>query len=193
MAVRCRYASAAWPWAAGCAAWSRCRSRRSALASSCSISSIGVTVELDSCAWFAVVAVVALFAVLVAGEGGWRGQRDRGRVDRGGVAIAAAVVYCVLRFDARTMPGYVIAAALVTTAEEAALDGTAGGWIGFAIVAAVTLALGYAVTRYIDSSRCPCASAARNPRARRRRARAVGSRAAVRPTPPGDAPAGCLS
>ena len=64
--------------------------------------------------------------------------------------IAAAVVYCVLRFDARTIPGYVIAAALVTIVEEAALDGTVGGWIGFAITAAVTLALGYAVSRYID-------------------------------------------
>ena len=56
----------------------------------------------------------------------------------------------MLRFDARTIPGYVVAAALVDAAEEAALEGTAAGWIGFAIVAAVTLALGYAVTRYLD-------------------------------------------
>ena len=72
-------------------------------------------------------------------------RRELGTAIAGGLvagAIAAAVVYCVLRFDARTVPGYVVAAALVSGAENAALDGTAAGWIAFAVFAAVALAMG---------------------------------------------------
>jgi len=64
--------------------------------------------------------------------------------------IAAAVVYGVLRFDARTVPGYVVAAALVGAAEDAALDGTTVGWSAFAVYAIVALAMGWATVRYID-------------------------------------------
>ena len=113
------YASAAWPWAAA------------VLHGLGVVSSIGiglfvlhildrVTVSWTRRAWIAVAAVVALFAVLVAAKVGGVGSA----IAAGSIAglIAAAVVYCVLRFDARTIPGYVIAAALVTTAEEAALE-----------------------------------------------------------------------
>jgi hypothetical protein len=65
-------------------------------------------------------------------------------------AIAAAVVYGVLRFDARTIPGYVVAATIISAAEDAALDGTAAGWSEFVVYAAVSVAIGWAALRYLD-------------------------------------------
>ena len=41
--------------------------------------------------------------------------------------VAAAVIYFVLRFDPRTVPGYVVAATLIDAAENAALDRNDGG------------------------------------------------------------------
>ena len=70
-------------------------------------------------------------------------------------AIAAAIVYAVLRFDARTIPGYVVAATIVSAGEDAALDGTAAGWAEFAVYAAVAVAIGWAALRYIEPSGTP--------------------------------------
>jgi hypothetical protein len=78
-------------------------------------------------------------------------------------AIAAAVVYGVLRFDARTVPGYVVAATLVSAAEDAALDGTTTGWIAFGAYAAVALAMGWAALRYIDRASPPNVSVPGSP------------------------------
>ncbi len=141
------FEAAAWPWAAA------------ALHGIGILSSIGValfvlhildrvTASWTRRAWLAVAVVAALIAALVAAKG----SRELGTVIAGGLvagAIAAAVVYGVLRFDARTLPGYVVAAALVSGAEDAALDGTAAGWIAFAVYAAVALAMGWAAVRYI--------------------------------------------
>jgi hypothetical protein len=113
-----------------------------------------VTASWTRRAWLAVAVVVALIAGVVAAKGG----SELGSMIAGGLvagAIAAAVVYAVLRFDARTIPGYVVAATLVSAAEEAALDGTAAGWSEFVVYAAVAAAIGWAAVRYIDRRSAP--------------------------------------
>ncbi len=147
------FEAAAWPWAAA------------ALHGVGVLSSIGValfvlhildrvTASWTRRAWLAVAVVAALIAGLVAAKG----SRELGTVIAGGLvagAIAAAVVYGVLRFDARTVPGYVVTAALASGAEDAALDATTASWIAFAVYAAVALATGWAALRYIDSKGPP--------------------------------------
>jgi hypothetical protein len=142
------FEAAAWPWAAA------------ALHGIGVLSSIGValfvlfildrvTASWTRRAWLAVAVVAALVAGLVAAKG----SRELGSVIAGGLiagAIAAAVVYGVLRFDARTVPGYVVAAALLSGAEDAALDATTEGWIAFTVYAAVALAMGWAAILYFD-------------------------------------------
>jgi len=110
-----------------------------------------VTASWTRRAWLAVVAVVAL----VAGIAAARGSTELESVIAGGLvagAIAAAIVYAVLRFDARTIPGYVVAATIVSAGEDAALDGTAAGWAEFAVYAAVAVAIGWAALRYLERS-----------------------------------------
>ncbi len=91
------------------------------------------------------------------------GEPGRAPLAEGLVAglIAAAIVYCVLRFDARTVPGYVVAMALLGAAEDAALEGTPAGWIAFAIVAAVSVAVGYAAHALPRSAAAPDRTRAR--------------------------------
>ena len=107
-----------------------------------------VTAAWTRRSWLAVVVVVPLVTALVAARAGEGG----GAVVEGVVAglIAAAVLFCVLRFDPRTVPGYVVVSALTLAAENAALEGTAAGWGAFAVLAAVSIAVGYAATRYIS-------------------------------------------
>ncbi len=97
--------------------------------------------------WVAVATIVALITALVVARSGVAG----GAVVEGVVAglIAAAVLFCVLRFDPRTVPGYVVVSTLAAAAENAALEGTNAGWVAFAALAAVAIAVGYAATRYI--------------------------------------------
>ena len=97
--------------------------------------------------WLAVAVVVVLVSATIAARSGAGAVAAAEALAAG--LIAAAVVYCVLRFDARTVPGYVVAAALVAAAEDAARDATPAGWAGFAIAAAVSVAVGWAVNRYL--------------------------------------------
>ena len=69
--------------------------------------------------------------------------------------VAAAAVYCVLRFDARTVPGYVVAAALVGAAEDAAVEGTAPDGSNSRSSPAIAIVAGWAATRYLDRGRRP--------------------------------------
>jgi hypothetical protein len=119
------FESAAWPWAAA------------ALHGIGIISSIGValfvlhildrvTASWTRRGWLAVAVVVALISGLVA----IKGSSEQGAAIAGALVagvFAAGVVYCVLRFDARTLPGS-HAAALVGAAEDAALEARAAGW-----------------------------------------------------------------
>jgi hypothetical protein len=147
------FEAARWPWVA------------SALHGVGVLSSIGValfvlhildrvTASWTRRAWLAVAVVVALIAGIVAAKG----SSELGSVIAGGLgagAIAAAIVYGVLRFDARTIPGYVVAATIVSAAEDAALDGTAAGWSEFIVYAVVALAIGWVALRYIDRRSAP--------------------------------------
>ena len=113
-----------------------------------------VTASWTRRAWLAIAVVVALIAGIVAA----RGSTGLDSVVAGGLvagAIAGAVVYGVLRFDARTVPGYVVAATIIAAAEDAALDGTVAGWSEFAVYTAVVLAIGWAALRYIDRGSPP--------------------------------------
>jgi hypothetical protein len=112
-----------------------------------------VTAAWTRRAWVAVVFIVVLFTALVAVKAG----ESSGAIAAGVVAglLAAAIVYSVLRFDARTIPGYVVAAALLSGADNAALAATAAGWTAFAISAVVSIAAGFAATRYLDRPLLP--------------------------------------
>ena len=63
--------------------------------------------------------------------------------------LAAAIVYFVLRFDPRTVPGYIVTVALIGAAENAALKGTSAGWIALAVVVSVSIVAAAAATRYL--------------------------------------------
>ena len=146
------FESAAFPWAAA------------ALDGLSTISSIGVgifvlhildrvTAAWTRRSWLAVVAIVVLFTVLVAVKGGEPGSAVAAGIVAG--LLAAAIVYSVLRFDARTVPGYMVVASLANAAHNAALAGTTAGWITFAISAAISVVAGFAATRYLDRPLSP--------------------------------------
>jgi hypothetical protein len=108
-----------------------------------------VTASWTRRGWLAIAVVVALIAGFLAAKGSSEvGAVLAGAVIAGG--IAAAVVFGVLRFDARTVPGYVVAAAVISAAEDAAVDGTITGWSAFAVYTAVALAMGWIALRYLE-------------------------------------------
>jgi hypothetical protein len=140
--------SAAWPWAAA------------ALSGLSVLSAIGiglfvlhildrVTAAWTRRSWLAGMVVVALITGLVAVKAG-----DAGAALAEGVAagiVATGVVYYLLRFDARALPGYLVIAGLIDAAESAAVTGTRAGWMEFALLAVVSVAIGIAATRYLTT------------------------------------------
>ncbi len=140
--------SAAWPWGAA------------ALSGLSALSAIGiglfvlhildrVTAAWTRRSWLAGMVVVALITGLVAVKAG-----DAGAALAEGVAagiVATGVVYYLLRFDARALPGYLVTAGLIDAAESAAVAGTRAGWLEFALLAAVSVAIGVAATRYLTT------------------------------------------
>jgi len=112
-----------------------------------------VTAAWTRRSWLAAAVVVALIGGLIAARAGEAGAA----VAEGIVAglLAAAVVYWVLRFDARAVPAYLVTVAIAGWAENAALKGTTAGWVYFTIATAVAVAVGYAATRYIDPALPP--------------------------------------
>ncbi len=140
------FEAAAWPWAAA------------ALQGLATLSSIGiglfvlhildrVTAAWTRRSWLAGALVVTLIAGLVAIKAGAVGGALAEGIAAG--LVAAAVVFYVLRFDARTVPGYLVTTALIEAAETAAITGTRDGWVEFALLAAVSVAIGVAATRYL--------------------------------------------
>jgi hypothetical protein len=141
-----RFESAASPWIAA------------ALGGLSTVSSIGVglfvlhmlervTAAWTRRSWVAGAAVVALITGLVALKAGAVGAALAEGIAAG--LVATAVVYYVLRFDARTVPGYLVAAALIDAAETAVVTGTRDGWVEFALFAVVGIAVGIVATRYL--------------------------------------------
>ena len=107
-----------------------------------------VTAAWTRRSWLAGVLVVALITGLIATKAGAVGAALAEGIAAG--LVATAVVFYVLRFDARTVPGYLVTAALIDAAETAAITGTRNGWVEFALLAAVSIALGFAATRYLN-------------------------------------------
>ena len=106
-----------------------------------------VTAAWTRRSWLAGAAVVALITGLVALKAGAAGAALAEGVAAG--LVATAVVYFVLRFDARTVPGYLVAAALIDAAETAVVTGHPDGWTEFALFAVVGVAVGIVATRYL--------------------------------------------
>src|SRR4030095_11884654 len=107
-----------------------------------------VTASWTRRGWLAAGFVLAVIAGLAAVRAG-----DAGAALAEGIAsglIAAGAIFFVLRFDPRTVPGYIVAATLLDAAENAALTGTSAAWTQFAVMAAVSVAVGYAATRYLS-------------------------------------------
>jgi hypothetical protein len=97
--------------------------------------------------WLAAVVVVAV----IAGRAALKSGEPGAVIVIGLIAglIAVTVLYCVLRFDARALPGYVVVSGLIGAAENAALTGTPTGWVVFGVAAVTSIAVGLAATRYI--------------------------------------------
>ncbi len=144
------FASAAFPWAAA------------ALDGLSTISVIGVglfvlhlldrvTAAWTRRSWLAMAVAAALIAGLIAAKAG--GVGGVGGAIAGGIVaglFAAAIIYWVLRFDFRTVPGYLVTVGVLDAAENAALTGTADGWVAFAVATTVGIAVAIVVTRYVS-------------------------------------------
>jgi hypothetical protein len=97
--------------------------------------------------WMAAVLLVLISTVAVlVGGGEPEAAALRGLV-RG--LVSFALLWWVLRYDLTTIPAFLATGALLDAARNAAIEGTAGAWVLFALGAAVTVAVAWAVTRYI--------------------------------------------
>jgi len=67
--------------------------------------------------------------------------------------VAAVVVYALLRFDYRTVPAFLAAGAILAAVEAAAPKGTAGAWVGAAMVSVVAIVSAWAVMRFLERRR----------------------------------------
>jgi Type II CAAX prenyl endopeptidase Rce1-like len=102
--------------------------------------------------WTRRVALAALLLVLIACAGSLAGGSEplaavlRGMV-RG--VVSFLLLWQIIRYDLRAIPAFLATETLLEAARNAALDGTPGAWGLFALGAAVTVAVAWAVTRYI--------------------------------------------
>ncbi|MFO1414989.1 MAG: CPBP family intramembrane glutamic endopeptidase [Burkholderiales bacterium] len=90
-----------------------------------------------------VIVVLSIAGATVAGQPGAFAMLEG--VIEGGAAFAFA--WLVLRYDLRSVPAFVATGQVLGAAKNAALLGTATGWLGFAMTAAVVVALAWFVTR----------------------------------------------
>ena len=96
--------------------------------------------------WLVVLILIVLFAIPALGA------REIGPALASGLAaalIATAFVLWLLRYDARVLPAYVAATAIIGAATAAARTGLAIAWLWFALSTAVTVLIAIAVTRWI--------------------------------------------
>jgi len=63
--------------------------------------------------------------------------------------VSFALLWWVLRYDLTTIPAFLATGTLLDAARNTALEGSAGAWALFGIGAVVTMAVAWAVTRYI--------------------------------------------
>jgi len=97
--------------------------------------------------WLAALLLVSVScAVALVGGGEPEGALLRGVV-RG--LVSFVLLWCVLRYDLRTVPSFLATGMVLEAAHNAALDGGTGAWGLFSAGAAVTVVVTWAVTRYI--------------------------------------------
>jgi len=97
--------------------------------------------------WVAALLLVLISGVAVLVGGGEPEAAALRGVVRG--LVSFALLWWVLRYDLTTIPAFLATGMLLDAAHSAALDGTAGAWVLFAAGAVVTVAVAWAVTRYI--------------------------------------------
>jgi hypothetical protein len=97
--------------------------------------------------WMAALLLVLISCVAVLVGGGEPEAAALRGVVKG--LVSFALLWWVLRYDLRTIPAFLATGTLLETARQAALAGTNGAWVLFAVGAAVTVTVAWAVTRYI--------------------------------------------
>jgi len=97
--------------------------------------------------WVAALLLVLISGIAVLVTGGEPEAAALRGVVKG--LVSFALLWWVLRYDLTTIPAFLATGMLLDAARNAALDGTAGAWALFAAGAAVTVAVAWAVTRYI--------------------------------------------
>jgi hypothetical protein len=97
--------------------------------------------------WMAALLLVLISCVAVLVGGGEPEAAALRGVVKG--LVSFALLWWVLRYDLTTIPAFLATGTLLETARHAALAGTNDAWALFAVGAAVTVAVAWAVTRYI--------------------------------------------
>ena len=97
--------------------------------------------------WLAALLLVLIScAAALAGGGEPEAALLRGIVKG---LVSFALLWWVLRYDLRAIPAFLATGMVLEAARNAALEGTSGAWVLFAVGAAVTVAVAWVVTRYI--------------------------------------------
>lgn len=106
-------------------------------------------------------AVCALVLVYCAG-GIAAGQEPLLAMAAGSVegTLTAIVIYAVLRFDARTVPAFIVTGMLLHALQRAIAAGTPSAWIAAAIMSVVGVAVAWQLVRYLERTRVEALPAA---------------------------------
>jgi len=97
--------------------------------------------------WIAALLLVLISCVAVLVGGGEPEAAALRGVVKG--LVSFALLWWVLRHDLNTIPAFLATGTLLDAARNAALEGTDGTWTLFGVGAVVTVAVAWAVTRYI--------------------------------------------
>jgi hypothetical protein len=97
--------------------------------------------------WIAALLLVLISCVAVLVGGGEPEAAALRGVVKG--LVSFALLWWVLRYDLTTIPAFLATGTLLDAARNAALEGTGGAWTLFGVGAVVTVAVAWAVTRYI--------------------------------------------
>ena len=97
--------------------------------------------------WMAALLLVLISCVAVLVGGGEPEAAALRGVVKG--LVSFALLWWVLRYDLTTIPAFLATGTLLETARQAALSEMPGAWVLFAVGAAVTVVVAWAITRYI--------------------------------------------
>ena len=103
--------------------------------------------------WIAALLLVLISCVAVLVGGGEPEAAALRGVVKG--LTSFALLWWVLRYDLRAIPAFLATGTLLDAARNAALEATAGAWTLFGVGAVVTVAVAWAVIRYISRPLAP--------------------------------------